>query len=404
MFRSNTGSESDSTGWISITDTYLLFIALLLTLAMAIATTNRQQQIDKTAAITELADANTTVARLTSRTRVLQEEIENLKEAKRKAELARMRAESTIASLDGRSGTQLLTKINEQAAKIEDLEASLAYSELRIEEQHDELTETRHQLTDIRSKFEALNRKYQALSQASRDAEAMTEKLLALQEERDELRAQIAKIDDLTNQIAALELAASLNAEEQDRRTEEQGQIRSQLLGLEGSLGKVVFLLDRSQTMGQSGRWDEAVNTISKWIEHLPIAEAAVIMFSGNTLEAVPSRGYADRRAGGLDALVTQLEDVRTGGSTNTYEAIEAAFRYDDLNTIILFTDGRPDGSRHGTSDVLELVVRERQRRLDAHGLDIKLHVVGVGDYFDQKTKDFLLELRNRGGGKFIGQ
>ncbi len=401
MFRSSTGSESDSTGWISITDTYLLFIALLLTLAMAIATTNRQQQIDKTAAITELADANTTVARLTSRTRVLQEEIENLKEAKRKAELARMRAESTIASLDGRSGTQLLTKINEQAAKIEDLEASLAYSELRIEEQHDELTETRHQLTDIRSKFEALNRKYQALSQASRDAEAMADELLDLKEERDELQAQVAMI---TDQIAALELTASRNAEEQDRRTEEQGRIRSQLLGLEGSLGKVVFLLDRSQTMGQSGRWDEAVNTISKWIEHLPIGQAAVIMFSGNTLETVPSRGYADRRAGGLDAMVTQLEDVKTGGSTNTYQAIEAAFRYDDLNTIILFTDGRPDGSRHGTSDVLELVVRERQRRLDAHGLDIKLHVVGVGDYFDQKTKDFLLELRNRGGGKFIGQ
>ena len=220
-----------------------------------------------------------------------------------------------------------------------------------------------------------------------------------------EIRAAKRRVRALESNLASLREAFASISQDNDRferreqdRLAQEGDVRQELLGLTGELGNAVFLMDRSQTMGTSGRWDEAVSTLKTWLQHLPVQNAAVIAFGGGQLEAFPARDYARRSAGEFTSVLSALDTIKTGGSTNTHEAIEQAFRYDDLDAVILFTDGRPDG-KYGSKDVLELVENLRFFRPN-----VKVHVIGVGDYFDGPMKRFLLGLREAGGGKFIGQ
>ena len=192
--------------------------------------------------------------------------------------------------------------------------------------------------------------------------------------------------------------------------------IRQELLGIFGSLDTVVFVVDRSQSMERSGRWDDAVRTVSSWIEHLPIRRVAVVTF-GSDVRTIPASDQEsaalnpesrevplatpDHRAAILDAL----RSTSPSGATRTYDGLRRAMDFKDVDAMLVFTDGAPDsaesGSRAGDprAQVLLLVqhwVAQSQKR--------HVHVVGVGDYFSGPMKDFLLGVAKAGNGTFIGR
>ena len=192
--------------------------------------------------------------------------------------------------------------------------------------------------------------------------------------------------------------------------------IRQELLGISGSLDTAVFVVDRSDSMKRSGRWDDAVRTVSTWIEHLPIRRVAVVTF-GSDVRTIPESDQVsaalnpesrevplatpEHRAAILDAL----RSTSPSGATRTYDGLRRAMDFKDVDAMIVFTDGAPDsaesGSRAGdpSAQVLMLVqhwVAQSQKR--------HVHVVGVGDYFKGPMKDFLLGVAKAGNGTFIGR
>lgn len=192
--------------------------------------------------------------------------------------------------------------------------------------------------------------------------------------------------------------------------------IRQELLGISGSLDTAVFVVDRSDSMKRSGRWDDAVRTVSSWIEHLPIRRVAVVTF-GSDVRTIPE---SDQVSAALNpesrevplatpahraAILDALRSTSPSGATRTYDGLRRAMDFKDVDAMIVFTDGAPDsaesGSRAGdpSAQVFMLVqhwVAQSQKR--------HVHVVGVGDYFKGPMKDFLLGVAKAGNGTFIGR
>lgn len=305
--------------------------------------------------------------------------------------------EATVLALEKETQTlerenKRLTEVAGEAKRIIPLENQIA----SLEEEIANLLAENRQIATLASTVSTSIAKLREQSQSLEDEIGLSKN--RVRELEKEAQASESQIRELETKIAAVSNAnARFELQEQDRLARE-GDVRQELLGLTGEMGNAVFLMDRSQTMGESGRWAEAVSTLKTWLQHLPVQNAAVIAFGGGQLEAFPSRDYARRSAGEFTSVLAELDGLETGGATNTHEAIEQAFRYDDLDAVILFTDGRPDG-KYGAKDVLELVENLREFRPN-----VKLHVIGVGDYFDGPMKRFLLGLREAGGGKFIGQ
>ena len=295
-----------------------------------------------------------------------------------------------------------LQELAGRAAELADVEVAFRKATRERDEKAKALAEATRAKESLREQLRLANQRLSTIKASS----VKREELVAINEQlRSQLSLERAEVDSLKlkqlkmdERIDKLADTNSQFEELEQRRTVQEGGVRQELLGLSGSLRNVVFLMDRSQTMGQSGRWQEAVETLKTWLRHLPVENAAVIAFHGGRLDSFPARDYAGRDAGEFEAILDDVGDLTTGGSTNTYEAVEQAFRYDDLDSIILFTDGRPDG-KYGVADVLKMVAIERKRRPN-----VVLHVIGVGDYFDGPMKRFLLGLREAGGGKFIGQ
>jgi hypothetical protein len=90
-------------------------------------------------------------------------------------------------------------------------------------------------------------------------------------------------------------------------------------------------------------------------------------------------------------------------GGTNTLAALRRAYGYPGAEVIILFTDGAPDTGRDGgvgTSDDILQFVKDQK----AAGSKLRIHTVGIGDYFSPRMSEFLLRLSGETGGTFIGR
>jgi hypothetical protein len=192
-------------------------------------------------------------------------------------------------------------------------------------------------------------------------------------------------------------------------------QMRQEILGISGSLERVVFLVDQSGSMrGDSERWNSALKVVHTWIDHLPVREAALIWFSSDVVRfpAVGMVRLTDEE--GKGALLRELNSPRDGGgSTSFKQAIDAAFSYEGATAIVLFTDGKPDSGADASisGEPAEVEIpRYVQSKRDGMRTRLKdaqiprLHVVAVGDYFRRNAAQFLIELSKQGGGTFIGR
>jgi HEAT repeat protein len=133
---------------------------------------------------------------------------------------------------------------------------------------------------------------------------------------------------------------------------------------------KVVFVLDISRSMGWNGRLETAQKELTEVLEHLPrTTRFNLIVFSDRAWpwegSLVPASLANVRRAA---AYVGRQRPI---SGTAAYEALEAAFADQDVDTIFFLSDGHPSGGTVVDPELILADVAEwnRFRRVRIHAV-----------------------------------
>lgn len=97
--------------------------------------------------------------------------------------------------------------------------------------------------------------------------------------------------------------------------------------------------------MKNDNRWEESIKVVETWLRHLPIENCFLIPYNHifNTFPANQYLPVSDlNEESNRNWLIQQIRDVQPTGETHTIEALAKAYKYPNLQTIILFTDGEP--------------------------------------------------------------
>lgn len=199
---------------------------------------------------------------------------------------------------------------------------------------------------------------------------------------------------------------AHINTGMDDKRIE--GELRKELIGIDGKIDRSIFVIDRSESMNEDGRWQFVQGTIAKWVELLPVQEVGLVIFSNNS-ESIPSDAgsrIAMNTIEGRLIVTNAVAALTPRGATNTLSAIKRAYSFPQSDAIFLFTDGRPTESENrsnANANAMQEVVKY-VKQMQMQGRTERIHVVALGDYFDKDFADFLKSLTNATGGTFIGR
>lgn len=222
-----------------------------------------------------------------------------------------------------------------------------------------------------------------------------SEEKAALQLQIDVLKVELANaLDDLKNTEQQL-----------TQRVAKEKTLNRELVGLRGGLRRVAILFDSSGSMQQSGRWEEVQRIASTWLDYLEVDECVLIVFSSEAT-AFPDDGSMMRVSGpDGDAnrvrLMTHLRSVKPEGWTNTLAAMRKAYEYEDLDTIILFSDGAPT---YEDRNDFNAEAAEQIYALCRQYSDVPVNAIGLGDYFDEELSTFLRTVAHETGGMFLGR
>jgi hypothetical protein len=414
--RSDNRGEGTELGWISMTDLMMLLFAVGVLLAAAFATRANDSDAKRTAMTHQIGIAQDELERsrdelkdwqirskdLEGRLIRYQEQFGDLDESTMisavEVEVIRNNlrdAKTTVAGLQG--------EVDRRQREIESLVAELkAESEgrRRIETS---LTEVSDALR-VYGGLDAFQTTFAALTDAKTAAE---ERAVKAEQDKADLRAQL---EGFRGELAdATEANDGLKRDAQAQR-----RVRQELLGIPGKLTRVIMIVDRSQSMTEGGRWEDAKRTVAGWIEHLPV-EASVLVVFGSDVAVIPAHSAPGKDAtrysvdvpivddAARTEMVAALNEYSPAGLTSTAKAFRQAMKFRDVDAIILFTDGAPEtgpGSViDATTEVFNLV--EEWSRDNPNG---RVHAVGIGNYFERRMRDFLLGVAKRGGGAFIGR
>ena len=227
---------------------------------------------------------------------------------------------------------------------------------------------------------------------------------LALKEKEEAIRllgieaADVLKDRDARMQTTTGELAdVKLQLETLRLKIAGQPAVHRELVGLKGSFKRVALLFDTSGSMNREGRWELACGVVSAWLNHFDMDQCVLILFSTNA-QALPANGtFVPLR--GPDGqrnkakLLEKLQSVKPDGGTNTLAALQIAYRYPDLDTILLFTDGEPND---GNSAGFDPQIAEKIYTLCRQHRDIPVNTIGLGDYFRPELSHFLITVARR--------
>ncbi len=441
MFRMRQRHDGNEAGWISMCDLLLLLFAVGLLFAGTLA---RATQVATKARVDGQAQLGIAQDLLNQTRKALEQyqiaSKDNLEEWSNWQEFVALHGcspQDAIAKQQGlvdqaaRDADAAKTAQEEFERKLREKGSALEAEIKRAKELEGERTDLKQRLTQFdvqKARIAALEEQLASLSGGEKELASLREKAVALAAERDdfEKKAQQLKqdLDDASKKlIAALAeakgstaavatLTGTVTALENDVRS--QGNVRQELLGLPGSLGNVIFIVDRSESMDDGGRWDDAKKTVESWIKHLPVERAALIVFNGDAL-VIPELSDPSSATKNAEweiplcteesrvSMISELHRLEPQGLTLTQRAMKKAMQFRDPDSIILLTDGIPEQSAGAVldpvSEVFGLVEAWRTKHPDSH-----VHTVGIGDYFSKRSRDFLLGVAERGAGAFIGR
>lgn len=399
----------EAAGWIAMTDVFSLFAVVAIGVGAA--------QIDALTKILssfpgDWQDVAAKSADLNRQIEVLKQELKNIKD---KFEAVRTEKEQladelrrTLIALTSEQATT-----NQLRSEVQTLKKELD----ELKDVSDRIKQCERELAECQTQSQRLSAENSALSVKVGSLEAEVLSLKA------ELAARVSRVNELSKSLDELkEKMIELTAERASlkKKIEKleliiaatgrgEAQLRRELLGLDGELKRVVFVLDRSGSMdvkdNKTGRdrWHDAKVTIDAWLRHLAVDEAALIVFSSD-IDVFPADGsWVGLKRDGPEPLLRGLSELTPTGGTNTLAALKRAYQYPGVDTIILFTDGAPDSGRDGgvgtSEDILNFVAAQRKG-----GSSTRVHVVGIGDYFTGRMRDFMLRLSSETGGSFIGR
>lgn len=365
-----------------------------------------------------------TMARVTS----LSKSLEGLKLDKSALEAEKSTLEKETQNLT--TQTNMLTKdkttLNDQLASLgKQLEAKIdALKDVeaqreRLQKQADELDVI---VATLQAKLESTGADLTAMRKLSAEEKAA----LAAQVKTLEAKAaaESAKVEDYVARLRrAAELFKGLQTDKQnlttqltdaERRFQQQllaeTRINRQLIGINGKLKRVAILFDASGSMKEQGsgggdRWQEAQKIARTWLQHLDVDECVLIVFSSD-VRTFPADGtLADLRGENGEAarraLLGHLTGVEPKGWTNTLDALRAAYAYEGIDSMILFSDGAPTNPNlgrfdQGVANAIYALCRQHK--------DIPVNTVGLGNYFDEELGAFLRTVASLTGGTFLGR
>lgn len=310
----------------------------------------------------------------------------------------------------------------------------LSQARLKIEDLNRQLTTIQSsnlilsaQLAEVLSRAAGFSNRMEALRQENeRQAGLIVAKDDQLIQQAKDLAAQQLRITQLEADLALATVGLAKLRNDAARPTSE-GEVRQEILSLKGGLpnhgiSNVVILLDRSGSMDIGGRWKDAISVVETWLTHLPIRNCALVTFN-NTCESFPGAGRwldlsGSNGAQNRRSLVNELRGLKPDGGTDTQQAIETAYSYPNVDTIILFTDGKPqlvesEGSTATAKGAQLLFERKPAPKnmtepiLDFcknHVPRVPINTVAIGNYFNVDLAGFLLKLSQETGGTFIGR
>ena len=230
-----------------------------------------------------------------------------------------------------------------------------------------------------------------------------------LQAKIDELTAQVRRLLATIADLEQLLQAARARIKELERElriTRSSGpRIDPAIIGLRGSFKRVVILVDASYSMGgatgTAGErpWTTTREGISTWLRLLELEECALVVFNDG-VRRFPDRGMVPIKEdhANRDRLTVFLGSNRPQGETNTLAALKAGYEYGP-DTIVLFTDGRPELAGHESEKMMDDIYRLCDRHRD-----VPINCVGLGNYFDPQFSGFLLRIAKITGGTFVGR
>jgi hypothetical protein len=265
---------------------------------------------------------------------------------------------------------------------------------------------------DDQSPAIAMAQAAEALKSAEAAAASAKSALASSEQGRMSAEAAVAAAEARAKNAEADAEQARRQAKASAEASKESGDIRQELLGIPGELHNTVFVIDRSSSMLKEGRWEDTKKTIQTWVKYLPVQRAALVLF-GDGIRVIPTSLGAEgplKPDGRELPMVTEelrqvmqqeLENMGPSGGTPTYAALRRAMDFKDLDAIILFTDGDPDATAAG-ADPFEEVVQLVRDWHASHPAG-RVHVVGIGDYFKQTSRNFLRGVAAAGAGAFIG-
>ena len=167
--------------------------------------------------------------------------------------------------------------------------------------------------------------------------------------------------------------------------------------GISVPRGGVVFILDISGSM------DQAFDEESTFFQHFSQALIDTISNLKNDTDfnivsfSSGARAWLEERLVPADAEntaagVEHLRELRPGGATNLFEALEVAFSFQETQTIFLLTDGDPTMGLTVPDVILdEIQYMNRDRR-------IQIHTIAAGDV----KAEFLADLAAANGGEAV--
>ncbi len=188
------------------------------------------------------------------------------------------------------------------------------------------------------------------------------------------------------------------------RRSQEKT-VKRELVGINGQLKRVAIVFDSSGSMTEGGRWDEVTRITATWLQHLEFDQCVLIVFSsevsvfpvdGSLLSVTGPQGDTNRTR-----LLQYLKAVKPEGWTNTLAAMQTAYRYRDLDTIVLFSDGAPT---YAASNKFNPEMAQQIYALCRQHANVPVNTIGLGNYFEQDLSTFLRTVAKLTGGTFLGR